>query len=108
MEKKLSIIVPVYNVEKYIDRCLDSLVKQTIDNYEVIIVVDGSKDASIDIAKKYRNMYPKLITLYETENNGLSAARNYGYDEKYEKFNKKFNYLDDGEASKRVVEYVIK
>ena len=52
MKKKLSIIVPVYNVEKYIDKCLDSLVNQTIDNYEIIIVVDGSKDNSIEIVNK--------------------------------------------------------
>ena len=48
MKKKLSIIVPVYNVEKYIDKCLESLVNQTIDNYEIIIVVDGSKDNRIE------------------------------------------------------------
>ena len=48
MDKKLSIIVPVYNVEKYIDKCLESLVKQTIDNFEIIIVVDGSKDNRIE------------------------------------------------------------
>lgn len=75
---KLSVIVPVYNVEKYIDKCLKSLVSQTIDNYEIIIVVDGSKDNSIEIVKKYKEKYPKLIRYYETENKGLSAARNYG------------------------------
>ena len=75
MKKKLSIIVPVYNVEKYIDKCLESLVNQTIDNYEIIIVVDGSKDNSIEIVKKYKKLYPELITFYETENHGLSAAR---------------------------------
>ena len=78
MNKKLSIIVPVYNVEKYIDKCLNSLVNQTIDNFEIIIVVDGSKDKSIDVVKKYKNQYPDLIEFFETENHGLSAARNYG------------------------------
>jgi len=78
MKKKLSIIVPVYNVEKYIDKCLESLVNQTIDNYEIIIVVDGSEDNSIEIVRKYEKLYPELITFYETENHGLSAARNYG------------------------------
>ena len=78
MNKKLSIIVPVYNVEKYIDKCLNSLVNQTIDNFEIIIVVDGSQDKSIDVVKKYKNQYPELIEFFETENHGLSAARNYG------------------------------
>ena len=78
MNPKISIIVPVYNVEKYIEECLISLVNQTIDSYEIIIVIDGSKDNSIDIVKKYKNKYPNLITYYETENRGLSAARNYG------------------------------
>ena len=78
MNKKLSIIVPVYNVEKYIDKCLNSLVNQTIDNFEIIIVVDGSKDKSIDVVKKYKELYPNLIDFFETENHGLSAARNYG------------------------------
>ena len=78
MDTKLSIIVPVYNVEKYLSKCLESLVNQTIDNYEIIIVIDGSKDNSIDIVKDYKDKYPDLIEYYVTENRGLSAARNYG------------------------------
>lgn len=78
MNAKVSIIVPVYNVEKYLDRCLKSLVNQTIEQYEIIIVVDGSTDNSIEIVKKYKDKYPQIIKYFETENRGLSAARNYG------------------------------
>jgi len=76
--KKLSVIVPVYNVEKYLDKCLDSLVNQTLDDYEIIIVNDGSKDHCQDIIDKYSNKYPKLIKAFITKNGGVSAARNFG------------------------------
>ncbi|PXX48929.1 glycosyltransferase involved in cell wall biosynthesis [Hungatella effluvii] len=80
MEKicKVSIIVPVYNVEKYIAVCLSSLIVQTIDSYEVIIVDDGSTDGSASIIKKYVDEYPQLIKFYEKENGGLGSARNLG------------------------------
>lgn len=79
IEKKiLSIIVPVYNVEDYIEKCLYSLVNQNIENYEIIVVVDGSKDDSIITVNKYKKKYPNLIVVKETENRGLSAARNLG------------------------------
>ncbi|MBO4815559.1 MAG: glycosyltransferase [Clostridia bacterium] len=78
MSVKLSIIVPVYNVEKYISECLESLVNQTINNYEIIVVIDGSQDKSIDIVKEYKERYPNIINFFETKNKGLSAARNYG------------------------------
>lgn len=74
---KVSVIVPVYNVEKYIRKCLDSLVNQTLEDMEIIVVNDGSKDASIDIVKEYVEKYNN-IKLYEKENGGLSDARNYG------------------------------
>ena len=74
---KVSVIVPVYNVEKYLRKCLDSLVNQTIDNYEVIIVNDGSKDESEKIINEYKNKY-SCIKAYKKENGGMSSARNYG------------------------------
>lgn len=74
----LSIIVPVYNIEKYLDKCLNSLVNQTLDNYEVIIINDGATDKSFEIIDKYKNKYPNLIKAYTKENGGLSSARNYG------------------------------
>ena len=76
--KKLSVIVPVYNVEKYIDKCLNSLVNQGIDDYEIIVINDGTKDNSQEIIDKYVDKYPNLVKSYIKENGGLSDARNYG------------------------------
>ncbi len=76
--KKLSIIVPVYNVEAYISKCLDSLVNQTLDDIEIIVVNDGTKDNSQEIIDKYVEKYPKKVFSYIKENGGLSSARNYG------------------------------
>lgn len=73
---KFSIVIPVYNVEKYIAKCLDSIQSQTYDNYEVIIVNDGTKDNSVDVINKY--LSDSRFTLYSKENGGLSDARNYG------------------------------
>ena len=75
--KKVSIIVPVYNVEKYLERCLEALVNQTLKDIEVIIVNDGSKDGSKAIIDKYEKEYPDIIKAFHTENGGASKARNY-------------------------------
>ena len=75
---KVSIIVPVYNVEKYIEKCLNSLVKQTMEDIEIIIVNDGSKDNSINVINKFIKQYPEKIQYLEKKNGGLSDARNYG------------------------------
>lgn len=69
---KFSIIVPVYNVEKYIKKCLDSIFDQTFKDFEVIVVNDGTKDNSMDIVKKYD------VKIINQENSGLSEARNTG------------------------------
>ncbi len=74
---KVSVIVPVYNVEKYIDKCLDSLVNQTLKDIEIIIVNDGSPDNSEKIINKYLKKY-KNIKYFIKENGGLSDARNFG------------------------------
>ena len=75
---KVSIIVPVYNVEEYLDKCLNSLVNQTLKDIEIIVVNDGTKDNSQDIIDRYVSKYPKLVKSYIKENGGLSSARNYG------------------------------
>lgn len=74
---KFSIILPVYNVEKYIDKCLDSLKRQSYSNFEVIIVNDGSLDDSQKIIDKYV-LSDKRFKSYLKENGGLSSARNFG------------------------------
>ncbi len=75
---KLSIIVPVYNVEKYIDKSLNSLVNQTLEDIEIIIVNDGSTDDSKKIIAKYLKNFPSKIKYFEKINGGLSSARNFG------------------------------
>ena len=74
---KVSIIVPFYNVEKYIKKCLETLVNQTLQEIEILLVNDGSKDNSEQIAKEYCEKYPEKIIYLEKENGGLSDARNY-------------------------------
>lgn len=75
---KISIIVPVYNVEDYLEKCLKSLVEQTIKEIEIIVVNDGTKDNSQEIIDKFVKKYPKKIKSYIKKNGGLSSARNYG------------------------------
>jgi glycosyltransferase involved in cell wall biosynthesis len=74
---KISVIVPIYNMEKYLEKCLDSLLSQTLEEIEIICVDDGSKDASPEILKRYAEKSAKIISLRK-ENGGLSDARNYG------------------------------
>ena len=74
---KVSVIVPVYNVEEYLERCLDSLVNQTLKETEIIVVNDGTKDNSQEIIDKYKEKYSNIKS-YIKENGGLSDARNYG------------------------------
>ena len=74
---KVSIIVPVYNTEKYLSKCLDSLINQDFSDYEIIIVNDGSTDNSEDIINDYANKYDNIKT-FKKKNGGLSSARNYG------------------------------
>jgi len=75
----ISIVVPIYNVEEYLRRCLDSLVSQTYPNLEIILVNDGSKDNCNCICEEYSKKYPHVL-YYEKENGGLSDARNYGFE----------------------------
>lgn len=75
---KVSVIVPIYNVEQYLPRCIESLLNQTLDNYEIILVNDGSPDQSQKIIDQYQKMYPDKIVGLIKENGGLSDARNYG------------------------------
>lgn len=75
---KVSVIVPVYNVEKYLDRCLDSLVNQTLQEIEIIVINDSTPDQSQIIIDKYMNLYPNKVFSYIKPNGGLSDARNYG------------------------------
>lgn len=75
--KKVSIIVPVYNVEKYLEKCLESIINQTYQNIEIMLINDGSIDSSNDICLKYLKI-DKRIILINKQNEGLSLARNLG------------------------------
>ncbi len=77
--KKLSVVIPVYNVENYLAKCLDSVIYTELsENYEIIIVNDGSTDSSPDICLDYSRRFPELIRVITTENGGLGAARDVG------------------------------
>lgn len=78
-EYKLSVIIPVYNVEEYLVETLDSVVNQTMDNYEIILVNDGSTDNSQSIIDDYAKRYENIVSIYQ-ENSGPGKARNKGID----------------------------
>lgn len=75
---KVSIIVPVYNVEKYIDRCLNSLVNQTLKEIEIIIVNDNTPDNSMKICEEYAKRDNRIKIYNKEQNEGLGLTRNYG------------------------------
>lgn len=75
----VSVVVPVYNVEKYLKKCIESILRQSYDNFELIIVDDGSTDSSGKICDEIKSI-DNRITVYHKENGGLSDARNYGID----------------------------
>lgn len=76
---KVSIILPVYNVEKYLSACLDSLLAQTLEEIEIVAVNDGSTDGSQQILQAYQSLNPEKLFIFSTENHGVSRARNYGF-----------------------------
>lgn len=79
MTEKITVIVPVYNVENYLNKCLDSLINQTYKNLEIIVINDGSTDNSGEICQEYAQKDNRIIYI-EKENGGLSDARNVGLD----------------------------
>ncbi|MCH5336947.1 MAG: glycosyltransferase family 2 protein, partial [Campylobacter sp.] len=75
---KVAIVIPIYNVEKYLEECLESVINQSYKNLEIILVNDGSTDEnSFKIAKEYA-LKDNRITLFDKENGGQSSARNVG------------------------------
>ncbi len=81
MEEKvlISAIVPIYNVEAYLERCIKSIIGQTYNNIEILLIDDGSKDNSLEICKRFEKL-DKRIRVFHKGNGGLSDARNYGID----------------------------
>lgn len=78
--KILTIVVPTYNVEKYLDRCIESLIydESILDDLEILIINDGSKDNSLEIAKRYEKKYPNVIKAIDKENGGHGSTINKG------------------------------
>ena len=76
---KVSIIIPVYGVEKYISQCLESVINQSYENIEIIVVNDGTKDNSMKIVEEY--LLDERIKIINKENGGLASARNRGIEE---------------------------
>lgn len=79
MSIKLSVIVPVYNVENYLNKCVDSILRQNYKNVEIILIDDGSTDKSSMICDDYKNKYTNIHVIHK-KNGGLSSARNAGLD----------------------------
>ncbi|WHF50557.1 glycosyltransferase [Chryseobacterium gotjawalense] len=99
---KISIIVPVYQVEKYLRKCLDSLVNQTLEDIEILVVNDGSPDNSQNIINEFKDKFPLKIKAFIKENGGLSDARNFGLDKATGEF---IGFVDsDDEVSKTMFE----
>jgi len=106
---KLSIIIPVYNVEKYLEKCLNSLCGLKIEN-EIIIINDGTKDSSLEIAEKFKkNHKNENILIISQENQGLSEARNNGMKiakGEYISFIDSDDFVDTGNYEKFVNEVI--
>ena len=103
----ISIIIPVYNAEKYLNECLDSVYSQGIDNMEVICVNDGSTDNSLNVLQTIKSKYPNLIII-NRKNGGLSAARNTGYNASTAKY---IYFLDNDDylypnVMKKMIDFV--
>lgn len=103
----LSIIIPVYNVEKYLEQCIDSVIDEKIENVEIILVNDGSTDSSYEICNQYASKF-KNIKVIHKENGGLSDARNCGIDNscgKYLMFIDSDDYIA-GKALKEILDII--
>lgn len=78
--KKVSVVVPVYNAEETLERCLDSLISQSYKNIEIVCVNDGSSDSSLKILNKYRKKDERIVVIDNDKNRGCSYTKNKGID----------------------------
>ena len=104
---KVSIVVPIYNVEKYLNKCLDSLLVQSYKDIKIYLVNDGSKDNSKEIIDEYINKYPDMMIGLNKENGGLSDARNYGLgyvDSEYVMFVDSDDYVEEDYVKKALTQ----
>ena len=77
---KVSVVIPIYNVEEYIEECLCSVLNQTLKDIEIVCVNDGTKDNSMSIVEKYKGQDDRIV-IVNKENGGLSSARNAGIEQ---------------------------
>ena len=91
----LSIVVPVYNTERYLKNCLDSILNQTMRGYEIIVINDGSKDHSEQILKEYEKQYPEIVKVVYQENHGIGYTRNVGIQHSRGKY---ITFIDSDDA----------
>ena len=75
---KISVIVPAYNTQVFLRRCLDSIINQTFKDFEIIAINDGSLDDSKKVLKEYQDRYPGIVHFFDKENTGLADTRNFG------------------------------
>ena len=95
--KKLSVIIPVYNAEKTLKKCIESVLKQKDEDLEIVLINDGSTDASDKMIQEYKEKNPKIISYYKKKNTGVADTRNYGIKKakgKYILFLDADDYLD--------------
>jgi len=105
MSDKVSIIVPVYNVEKYLDECVKSILAQTYTDIEIVLVDDGSKDTSGAMCDEYKKQDERIVVVHK-ENGGLSSARNAGMENASGSY---FIFVDsDDTISSNMVEEMVK
>ena len=103
----VSVIIPIYNTQKYLKRCMDSVIEQTYQNIEIILIDDGSSDNSLEICKKYQEN-DKRVYIISGKNCGVSHARNLGIDKakgKYLYFVDSDDYLEKEAIEKMLIEY---
>lgn len=103
MKKKLSIVIPMHNVEKYIGECLESILGQVDDECEVILVDNGSSDGTWGICEEYAKKYPGIVKVYRCEKWGAAAVRNFGVRQasgKYLWFIDSDDYIEPGAVEK--------
>ena len=105
MSKAVSIIVPIYNQEEFLNRCIDSVLNQTYKNIELILIDDGSTDASFEICKEYAVDNEK-VKVFMKKNGGVSSSRNLGLRKATGEF---IFFLDADDAiEKNVIENLVK
>ena len=76
---KISVIIPAYNVENYIEKCIESVINQTFRNIEIIVIDDGSTDGTTSIIRRYSKKDRRIVPIYK-KNSGVSDSRNIGID----------------------------